>query len=111
MLSSVYFVAAINQSLLLGRLKKFHFQKIGCNTSCRFVIQSGKDFQYSPLFIPACTRSRSNFQIKAIFIGRLGLFVYVCDGILPPRGTYIEILTVYGKVLSIFTSHKLYYPM
>ena len=28
MLSSVYFVAAINQSLLLGRLKKFHFQKI-----------------------------------------------------------------------------------
>ena len=43
-------------------------QSFGCNTSCRFVIQSGKDFQYSPLFIPACTRFRSFFFFKANFL-------------------------------------------
>ena len=50
---------------------KIHSQKFGCDTSCSFVTQSGKYIQYSPLFVPACTRSRSNFFIKAIFRGGL----------------------------------------
>ena len=52
-----------------GHPRKNPSKKFGCDTSCKFVTRLGKDLQYSPSLVPACTWSRSNFSDEVFFLG------------------------------------------
>ena len=58
-----------------GHPRKNPSKKFGCDTSCKFVTRLGKDLQYSPSLVPACTRSRSNFSDEVFFLGCRNLWM------------------------------------
>ena len=60
-----------------GHPRKNPSKKFGCDASCKFVSRLGKDLQYSPSLVPACTRSRSNFSDEVFFLGCRNLWM-VC---------------------------------
>ena len=60
-----------------GHPRKNPSKKFGCDTSCKFVTRLGKDLQYSPSLVPACTWSRSNFSDEVFFLGCRNLWM-VC---------------------------------
>ena len=60
-----------------GHPRKDPSKKFGCDTSCKFVTRLGKDLQYSPSLVPACTWSRSNFSDEEFFLGCRNLWM-VC---------------------------------